>query len=314
MKVALSCVVSGIGRRHRLEETLWSFSLVLFSTRWSSSFFILNLSCFKSDFCLFQVSFILTLTFSIFCKLILYYSSSLSRLAWSSPPSSTRSTLTLKKPQSFAWCSTLGASPAQSQRLTYQVAGSFALVMKWRKFTFTLSGIYYAFWCHPGLQYFYMLTVLGFILCGLIFRNTFNKDENLIPRYFALHLFQVDHAVDCNWSISQADLFHHLCHLRLCAHHPLGLAQWNWKRRGSSQIIRFSNSYLLILHIQTRLFLPRVLIMYLLAGLAFVFYIAKFPEVVLPGRYITPSFTRPKTSTDLTWKQLICLSYITACY
>ena len=51
------------------------------------------------------------------------------------------------------------------------------------------SGIYYAFWCHPGLQYFYMLTVLGFILCGLIFRNTFNKDENLIPRYFALHLF-----------------------------------------------------------------------------------------------------------------------------
>ena len=36
--------------------------------------------------------------------------------------------------------------------------------------------------------------------------------------------------------------------------------------------------------IQTRLFLPRVLMMYLLAGLAFLFYIAKFPEVVLPGR------------------------------
>ena len=106
--------------------------------------------------------------------------------------------------------------------------------------------------------------------------------------------FQVDQL------ISQADLFHHLCHLRLCAHHPLGLAQWNWKRRGSSQILQ-----LLILHIQTRLFLPRVLIMYLLAGLAFVFYIAKFPEVVLPGRYITPSFTRLKTSTDLIWEQLI---------
>ena len=45
-----------------------------------------------------------------------------------------------------------------------------------------LPGIYYAFWCHPGLQYFYMLTVLGFILTGLIFRNTFNKDENLVPR------------------------------------------------------------------------------------------------------------------------------------
>ena len=119
-------------------------------------------------------------------------------------------------------------------------------ICKWCKITKLIcpfSGIYYAFWCHPGLQYFYMLTVLGFILCGLIFRNTFNKDENLIPRYFALHLFQVDHAVDCNWSISQADLFHHLCHLRLCAHHPLGLAQWNWKRRGRSQILKFTPSY-----------------------------------------------------------------------
>ena len=63
---------------------------------------------------------------------------------------------------------------------------------------------------------------------------------------------------------------------------------------GSDEVdLRFLNSHLLILHIQTRLFLPRVLIMYLLAGLAFVFYIAKFPEVVLPGRYITPSFLRP---------------------
>ena len=63
---------------------------------------------------------------------------------------------------------------------------------------------------------------------------------------------------------------------------------------GSDEVdLRFSKSLLLILYIQTRLFLPRALIMYLLAGLAFVFYIAKFPEVVLAGRYITPSFTRP---------------------
>ena len=86
-----------------------------------------------------------------------------------------------------------------------------------------------------------MLTVLGFILCGLIFRNTFNKDENLIPRYFALHLFSRLSCVELKL-ISQADLFHHLCHLRLCAHHPLGLAQWNWKRRGSSQILQFLTS------------------------------------------------------------------------
>jgi hypothetical protein len=35
---------------------------------------------------------------------------------------------------------------------------------------------------------------------------------------------------------------------------------------------------------EVRLFLPRIITMYLIAGLAFLFYIAKFPEVVLPGR------------------------------
>ena len=122
--------------------------------------------------------------------------------------------------------------------------------------------------------------------------------------------FKVDHAVNWNWS-------HRLIFFTTFVIYGF-VPTIHWALLngiGSDEVdLRFLNSHLLILHIQTRLFLPRVLIMYLLAGLAFVFYIAKFPEVVLPGRYITPSFTRPKTSTDLTWKQLICLSYITACY
>jgi len=108
-----------------------------------------------------------------------------------------------------------------------------------------ISGIYYAFWCHPGLQYFYMLTVLGFILTGLVFRNTFNKDENLIPRLVFFTTFVIYGFVPT--------------------------IHWCFMNGFGSD--------------ETRLFLPRVLMMYLLAGLAFLFYIAKFPEVVLPGRF-----------------------------
>ena len=61
-------------------------------------------------------------------------------------------------------------------------------------------GIYYAFWCQPFWQNFYMLTgtrtlyialtthpipstVAGFIATGLIFRNIFNKEEYFFVRY-----------------------------------------------------------------------------------------------------------------------------------
>ena len=109
--------------------------------------------------------------------------------------------------------------------------------------------------------------------------------------------FQVDHVVNWNWS-------HRLIFFTTFVIYGF-VPSIHWALLngiGSDEVVlRFSNSLLLIFHIQTRLFLPRVLIMYLLAGLAFVFYIAKFPEVVLPGRYITPSFTRPKTSTESSW-------------
>jgi len=109
-----------------------------------------------------------------------------------------------------------------------------------------ISGIYYAFWCHPGWQQFYMLTVLGFILVGLLFRNTFNKDENLIPRLIFFTSFVVYGFVPTiHWVFMNGGL-------------------------GSDEI---------------RLFLPRILTMYLLCFIAFLFYIAKFPEVVLPGRF-----------------------------
>ena len=44
------------------------------------------------------------------------------------------------------------------------------------------SGIYYAFWCYPSLCTLYMLTVVGFIVCGALFRDKMNKDEHMTMR------------------------------------------------------------------------------------------------------------------------------------
>jgi len=109
-----------------------------------------------------------------------------------------------------------------------------------------ISGIYYAFWCHPFLQNFYMITVACFITTGLVFRNTFNKEDYLLYRLVFFIGFVVYGCVPTlHWVILNGG---------------------------------FDSD-------EVRLFLPRIVIMYLLCGLAFLFYVAKFPEVVLPGRF-----------------------------
>lgn len=109
-----------------------------------------------------------------------------------------------------------------------------------------ISGVYYAFWCHPFWQNFYMITVAGFILTGLAFRNTFNKDENLVFRLIFFIGFVVYGCVPTfHWVIMNGGL-------------------------ESDEV---------------KLFLPRIIFMYLICGLAFLFYAAKFPEVMLPGRF-----------------------------
>jgi len=109
-----------------------------------------------------------------------------------------------------------------------------------------ISGIYYAFWCHPFLQNFYMITVACFITTGLLFRNTFNKEEHLLYRLVYFIGFVVYGCVPTiHWIVINGG---------------------------------FESD-------EVRLFLPRIVTMYLLTGLAFLFYAAKFPEVVLPGRF-----------------------------
>ena len=106
-------------------------------------------------------------------------------------------------------------------------------------------GIYYAFWCYPSWCAFYMSTVVGFIICGAVFRNKMNKDENILLRLIYFVSFTIYGFVPTiHWAVING------------------------------------------LHSdEVKLFLPRIFIFYLAVGLAFTFYIAKFPESCLPGKF-----------------------------
>jgi len=109
-----------------------------------------------------------------------------------------------------------------------------------------ISGIYYAFWCSPSLCTFYLTTVGCFIIFGALARNQLNKDENLLLRLVYFVSFVV-------WGC-------------------VPTLHWAYMNGG------ISND-------EVRIFLPRIVFMYLMCGFAFLFYIAKFPEVFLPGKF-----------------------------
>jgi len=106
-----------------------------------------------------------------------------------------------------------------------------------------VSGIYYAFWCSPLTCTFYLVTVLGFIVFGAVMRHSINKDENLALRLVYFVSFVVYGFVPTIHWVLNKGVY-------------------------SDEVL---------------IFLPRIIIMYLMCGLAFLFYIAKFPEIVRPG-------------------------------
>jgi len=109
-----------------------------------------------------------------------------------------------------------------------------------------ISGIYYAFWCSPSWCTFYLATVGGFILFGALARHHLNKEENLMVRLVYFVFFVVWGFVPTiHWVIMNGGVY-------------------------SDEV---------------RIFLPRIIFMYLMCGLAFLFYIAKFPEIFLPGKF-----------------------------
>jgi len=109
-----------------------------------------------------------------------------------------------------------------------------------------ISGIYYAFWCYPTLCTFYLTTVAGFIAFGALARHHLNKEENLRIRLVYFVSFVVWGCVPTiHWAILNGGLYTD----------------------------------------EVRIFLPRIIFMYLMCGSAFIFYIAKIPESLLPGKF-----------------------------
>ena len=106
-------------------------------------------------------------------------------------------------------------------------------------------GIYYAFWCYPSVCAIYMATVVGFIGCGVVFRDKMNKDEHIIFRLVYFISFTLYGFVPSfHWAVMNG----------------------------------FDSD-------EVKIFLPRIIIFYLFLLLAFAFYIAKFPESVRPGKF-----------------------------
>jgi len=109
-----------------------------------------------------------------------------------------------------------------------------------------ISGIYYAFWCQPGWCGFYLTTVGGFILIGILARNLLNREENLRIRLVYFVTFVVYGFVPTiHWTVMNGGVYND----------------------------------------EVRIFLPRIIFMYLMCGSAFLFYIAKIPEILLPGKF-----------------------------
>ena len=91
-----------------------------------------------------------------------------------------------------------------------------------------------------------MATVAGFILFGALARNLINKDENIRIRLVYFVSFVVWGCVPTlHWAYINGGFFDD----------------------------------------EVRIFLPRIIFMYLMCGLAFLFYIAKIPEIFLPRKF-----------------------------
>lgn len=109
-----------------------------------------------------------------------------------------------------------------------------------------ISGIYYAFWCQPVARTTFVSIVIGFILLGLVFRKFIGDERNLKARLSYFILFTIYGFIPTAYYVVISGGF------------------------GNDEL---------------KIFLPRIFFMYLITGLAFVFYILKIPESCLPGRF-----------------------------
>ncbi|XP_023348067.1 progestin and adipoQ receptor family member 3 [Eurytemora carolleeae] len=109
-----------------------------------------------------------------------------------------------------------------------------------------VSGIYYAFFCSPDWRNFYLVTVGIIITLGLLFRNILKNDKYVKIRLVYFVL----------WAL----------------YGTVPALHWVYLSGGFGDEI-------------VRIFLPRIVIMYAISGLAFLFYIGKIPERFGPGKF-----------------------------
>jgi len=112
-------------------------------------------------------------------------------------------------------------------------------------FAVFVSGIYYAFSCFPLWQLFYIVSVFAVFLSAI--KMAFNP-KLLTPEYQLRRL-----ALYCTWVI----------------YGVVPTLHWIYLSGGMIPMVQY--------------LLPRVLIMYLISGLAFFFYVSHYPERLCPG-------------------------------
>uniref|UniRef100_A0AAG5DXL5 Progestin and adipoQ receptor family member 3 n=1 Tax=Anopheles atroparvus TaxID=41427 RepID=A0AAG5DXL5_ANOAO len=108
-----------------------------------------------------------------------------------------------------------------------------------------MSGIYYAFWCNQPLRYFYMITIGVIFTAAMILQVPRLK----VPSHVKMVAFVA-------WA----------------AYGVVPTLHWYFVMGGSESTM-------------VKLFIPRVLMMYLLSGLAFLIYVTKIPERWYAGRF-----------------------------
>jgi len=108
-----------------------------------------------------------------------------------------------------------------------------------------ISGIYYAFWCLTWWRNFYLITVFLIVAFAVIFWNKLNEARYERERLIFFTVWAIYGTVpSVHWIILSGGL--------------------------ENDIVR--------------VFFPRIVIMYLLSGAAFIFYLTKFPERCMPGK------------------------------
>ncbi|CAB1352110.1 unnamed protein product [Coregonus sp. 'balchen'] len=110
-----------------------------------------------------------------------------------------------------------------------------------------IPGVFYAFYCNIFWRQVYLVTVLALILA--IF------SAQIHPHYLSKEWHHLRTAIFCS----------------VAGYGVIPAVHWVWLNGGFSSAV-------------VQLFLPRVIVMYLIAGAAFLFYISKIPERCFPGQ------------------------------